>query len=534
MKRSTATTPLHSRFLEWALAGAALSLLLLHLTPNTVDPDLWGHVLFGRRIMETGHIEKSEPFSWTAHNAPWINHEILAEITMAGAHALAGGSGLLALKVLAGILAFAIALRLGMEGSDLADRMAAWAVAAVAAVEIGFGFACRPQVFTAVAVPLLFLLLRFVHERHCLWIVPLPFLFFVWFNTHGGALAGMLLLVVAALTTTLTTAVGSRFARVRSGTGGQVVLALWVAVLLSAAASLLNPWGWRLPVWLAKSVLWTRPEIQEWTATPFGWDHAVFFFLLVGVAASLLASRRPLRPWEVAMTVLLAMAATRHVRHTPLFALAALAVLPPHLTSALARLKPHTTQMMDTFGKPWIQTSVALALSVLCGLSLLTAWTGGKKNPLTMEIPTTQYPVDAIRFMQERGIAGNILVYFDWGEMCIWELPECRVSIDGRLDTCYPQDVIDTHWQIFRGELNATNPIASQADLALLPPDIRGTSALLNSNEWDPVYADSTAVVLRRKSGSRVPCPRFDGKAIHTERRIVFPRHTPAKGMLRQ
>lgn len=517
------------RLLVAAAASAAAALLLLHVAPNTSDPDLWGHVAFGLRTLETGTVERAEPFSWTAAGSPWINHELLAELAMAAAHKIAGGRGLLLLKLLAGGLAFALALRLGIQGPTHQERLVAWCIGGLAAVEIGFGFACRPQIFTALALPVLLLLLRLAHERNAWWLLPVPPLFCAWFNTHGGALAGLALLAAAAAATTLTTTAARFWPRVAVPAARHVVPALWAALLLSALASLLNPWGPALPAWLVKSVLWTRPEILEWTPTPLGWDHAVFFMLAAGLVAAVAASKLPVRAWELAIAFILAAAAARHVRHTPLFTLAALAVLPPHAHGAILRLRPYAPGLFALAGNRKAMLTAASILLAVSVLALAFTCVKGKDDPLTMEVPADKYPVDALRLMERHGVGGRLLTYFDWGEMCIWELPLCSVSIDGRLDTCYPMNVINAHWNIYMGGINGRNEqrILNEADLALLPLGLPGVEAIARSPQWRVVFADEVAVLLAR--GTNVPPVEAPPSRPAAGRRERFPDNPPAE-----
>src|SRR5438094_9757744 len=56
-------------------AGVALSL-------NVADPDLWGHVQYGRDALAHG-LPTTTTYSYVAHGYPWINHEIVAEFVLA-------------------------------------------------------------------------------------------------------------------------------------------------------------------------------------------------------------------------------------------------------------------------------------------------------------------------------------------------------------------------------------------------------------------------------------------------------------------
>ena len=145
----------------------------------------------------------------------------------------------------------------------------------------------------------------------------------------------------------------------------------------------------------------------------------------------------------------------------------------------------------------WIATGCFLVLS---GLMLRATFTLHKVNGLTMEVPARQYPVFAVRFMQDHNLSGNLLVYFDWGELCLWELPDCSPSIDGRLDTCYSHDVISANWSLYNGqEVDPRALNISEAELALLPRQLAGVRMLIQEWGWKAVYADPLAVVLVRR-----------------------------------
>src|SRR6185436_1343112 len=93
----------------------------------------------------------------------------------------------------------------------------------------------------------------------------------------------------------------------------------------SVAALFVNPWGSEMLRWLIKSVLWFRPEIEEWNPTPLGWDHANFFILVAASVFAWLASRRRRSLWEMAACGAFVVLALRSVRNTPLCGIVALA-----------------------------------------------------------------------------------------------------------------------------------------------------------------------------------------------------------------
>lgn len=521
------------RVLKLVFCLAVILFAVFHFAENTTDPDLWGHVLFGQRMLNQS-LDRVEPFSWTAVGHPWINHEVLAEAALGLAHLGMGGPGLLLLKLIVGMLTFWMALSLGSRGLEWPVRAVAWCVGLIAVVEISFGFAARPQIFTALALVCELWILRRIHADRKIWFLALPILFALWTNTHGGVVAGLCVLAAAVAGTTAQ-AVWTRMRRVSTSSAApdSVVLWLWLGAGLSVGALWLNPWGGDLPRWLVSSILWRRPEIEEWNPTPVGWDHGPLFILVVLSVVALVTTKRRRALWEVAVLVFLGAAALRCVRNSPLFAVAVLALVPPYLVDLLRRAGESMSGTAALLLRPasrWIAVGCLLFLS---GLMLRATFTLHKVNGLTMEVPARQYPVAAVRFMQDHGLSGNLLVYFDWGEMCLWELPDCRPSIDGRLDTCYSRDIITANWRLYNGE--EVDPRAfniSEAELALLPRRLAGVKMLVQDLGWKAVYADPLAVVLVRRverfprlSGLRLPVIR-EGAAVMG--RYPFPDQPPS------
>ena len=487
--------------------AAVLLLAVFQFSENTVDLDLWGHLVFGQQMLHSGTIPKTDIYSWTANGQPWINHEWIAEIILALFYTAWGGPGILLLKVVVGLAAFAVCLRLGAQSLSWPARFVAWAFAALAVVEISYGFAARPQIFTALFLSLELLLLQQIHCEKKLWALALPVLFLVWINTHGGVLAGFGLLGLAAGATTVQLLwnqmrKGPRpVASDETGTSMEwkTVPVLWLAVVAAGAALLCNPWGPGLLRWLIGSVLWLRPQIAEWNPTPLNGDHAAFFIVLALTAFSWTFTTQKRVWWELAVCVAFAWLGWRAVRNAPLFCLVALALVPPHLASALARFRRHLARLQALGHQAAFQNfATALSAAAAAGIAVAT-FTLHKEHPLTMEVPRSQYPTGAVAFLRANELQGRVLTFFDWGEMVIFRLPGCPPSLDGRLDTCYPRELIDAHWKFYNGEpFNGLVLDVDNADFALLPANLAGAAALAHRPGWQVVYYDDLAVIMVR------------------------------------
>ncbi|EEF62618.1 hypothetical protein [Pedosphaera parvula] len=524
------------RAMRICFCAFVLMLAIYQLSENTTDPDLWGHIVYGQEMLHSRSIPKADIYSYTALGKPWVNHEVVAEIILGGVHALLGGSGVLLLKVAVGLLAFGLSLRLGMSGLSRSDRFVAWAMGALAVVEISYGFAARPQIFTALFLVVELALLLRIHAGAHLWALGMPVLFGVWINTHGGALAGFGLLGLSAGSTTC-----QFLARkIRPGIADalvppvslKTVVVLWLALFGATAALFCNPWKAELLRWLIGSVLWLRPEITEWNPTPFGWDHAVFFILMALTLFSWIFTRRPRAWWAMAACAAFAFLGWRALRNAPLFSLVALALTTPHLADVLARFSGQLENLRSLLRQPGFQ-KIATVLLVCATIGIgVGTFTLHKSHPLTMEIPGSQYPNEAVAFMHEHELRGKSLVFFDWGEMVIFHLPECPPSLDGRLDTCYSRAQIAAQWKFYKSEPYDTrvfNP--DDADLALLPRNLAGTQALSFRPGWKTVYMDETAVILARNVQnfprlSELTLPVIGPRSAGQER-VAFADHNP-------
>jgi hypothetical protein len=518
---------------------AVLCLAVFQFSENTADPDLWSHVFFGTQFIHTGKPTTTDYYSWTAYGKPSFDHEYLGEALFGLAYLGLGGPGLLLMKLIIGLLTFGVALSIARKHLAPGARLVAWAFGALAVVEISFGFAARPQVFTALALAIELWLLGRIHRGKWQWAAAFPPLFTLWFNLHGGALAGTVLLFAAAASASaqfllISFAPPNVTAWLEPGTSPRAVPALWISALVSAATVALNPHGLELARWLIGSVLWLRPQIQEWNPTTLNWDHAAFFFCAALAAAALVFSRRPRQLWEMAVLAILFVVAFRSVRNTPLFCIAALALVPPYLADVLQRFRSYLQRFEKLFARRAMQNVLAITLALVSAGIITATFTLHKERFWTMEVPRAQYPVAAIHFIRQRELRGNLLVFFDWGEMCIWNLPASRVSIDGRLDSVYSPAVIAAHWNFYNAEPFDTNALnLARADFALLPAHLAGTEALARNDGWHPVYFDDLAVVLvknpsqfPRLAGLKLP---LQGPAQATEGRSPFPNHLPPR-----
>lgn len=487
--------------LPYLLPLTVLLFALFHLSANEVDVDLWGHTIFGQRMIELGGVERTEPFSWTAPGYRWINHELLAEVALGAAHNIAGGSGIWLLKTALGMLVFALCIRYALRDRAWPQSALVWVVGAFGVIELAFGFAARPQMFTALGLILLLIILRKGHRDHPAWFALLPLLLVAWINSHGGALAGVVFVSVSAVAS-----LAESLLRAKLKLDGEPPVPIKTSLILAAVvpfcflALLLNPYGKDLPLWLWESVRYVRPEIDEWNPVGLSLDHLPFLAFVPTTLATLWIARRHVRWYEGALLCALMIVALRHVRHVPLFAIAAMAMLPAYLITAGSHVRERLTSIADAISQERMQKLFAVLLVVIsCGLVPATMFLR-KERFYTMEVPRQRWPLDAIQFVRDNELHGNTFTFFDWGEITLWELPNNSPSIDGRLDTCYPRALINAHWDFYSARPYDKSALdIGKADIAIIPQDLACVKTFFDMPDWKPVYRDNLAAVFVRE-----------------------------------
>ncbi|MEQ8849520.1 hypothetical protein [Botrimarina sp.] len=423
------------------------------LAMNVACPDLWGHVLYGQEWIGSGRLPRTATHTFTAVGQPWVNHELLAERLLAGGFRVGGVVGMQAAKVALGMAM--LLLMASAARRHATAPIVTWSVLLTVANALEGFFPIRPQLLSFLYCSLLLWLLdRSVASRDSSasheaidWrpLLGVPPLMAVWANSHGGFAFGLLLLAAVLGGRLIESLIQRREGVWWAAAGSAAVL------MASVSATLINPYGWRLHAWLGESLAAPRPEITEWDAPTVGNPvFAPFVVLLVLTLVSLLASERR-RDWtQVAVLAVVAWQAAEHLRHIALFAILCGFWLPPHTQSAGRRVVRWFAGRR-TLRYPWPGAEATpllrrVAVAGLAGLVALQATIVGER---LRELPVyrSHWPVDAVQWMADHRVGGDVLVCFNWAQYAMAALaPDIRVAVDGRFRTCYPQAVIDRHF----------------------------------------------------------------------------------------
>lgn len=456
----------------WAVLVAVLSF-------TRADPDLWGHVRFGADILRDFSLADRDPYSFTS-DQPWVNHEWLSEVTMGTAYEAAGAAGLVFLKLVV-VLGFILLLcrTLRQEGVSV-PRLRDYLAGVAIIVTVQQAHHVRPQIFSLLLFALLLTCLVEAHRDDRRWLVPVPILFALWVNFHGGWIVGGAVLLVWTITLAMSGA-------------ARAAAAFACAGATSLLATLANPYGIGMWRFLRETVGFGRADITEWQPVYVGGAGVWLPWTLTAALAAvgmLRARRSALDPVRVSVIVLLAAASFRVSRLLAFFGIATLFLFGHAIAESFAREKRTSRAETPTTR---IVAGTMSAILIVAG-AVFTA-----VNLLCIRIDPRLTPdAGAMNFLKA-GPGGRLLVWFDWGEYALWHLaPRFKVSVDGRRETTYSADLQERHLRFFfDAPGGATLPDELRADYVWIPRDLPA-SRRLSSTGWSEVYRDADSVVFTR------------------------------------
>jgi len=472
-----------------------LAAVLNNLGLTVADLDLWGYMAFGRLFWEGKQFPYRDVFAYVPTLDPWVYHEWLTGVIFYPIYQAVGPAGLQLLKYILGVataaLIFFTALSRGAH--PLSAAVVLWMIQFF--TRIGYS-PVRAQVFTYFFFALYVYLLeqaRLKGRYRGLWaLAPIQVL---WCNLHGGFPAGLGLIGIYG--------VGEALSRRR-------FLPFFLALGAATLATLINPYGLEYWTYVIRAVTMPRPEITEWASMITAYKRGIVslpeVLYLTVIAAFVILSAvwarwRELTP-ILALGVTLYLAVS-HIRHQVFFLLLAGAYLPQLFTAYWeAVIQPRFPKADEWPRWVWLVPALTIAVwSIVFFAEFLN------KKPLQLRVPPypekpgqIYYPVGAVDYIQKHRLSGNLVVDFNWGEYALWRLyPQCRVALDGRYETVYPDAVCQEFFDFIYGREKWRQFLEHYPpDLALIDPNAKIYPLLLEEPGWRQAYRDTGCALFVR------------------------------------
>lgn len=526
------------------IVAAILCVGLSSMTSNCADPDLWGHVQYGREVMRDGTLPHTTTWSFAAEDAQWVNHENIAELLLAWTVDAFGMLGLPAMKLVLAIII--LGLMIWSAHREECRWLAIGVTVFLVAINLQFHWHFRPQILSYVSLAaMLAIWQRAFHcpdglycdaaiptlqrQMQVLWL--LPALLCLWTNSHGGFAAGVVMMVAyhGLVSLQLLFAFGKKAA---------TTVGLLIAVtVVSIAATFVNPYGATLWKFMLAALKLPRPEIADWGPLELWTFEAIRFWMLLLVAvggfAFVLRQHRQkilMSPFlsQSILLLLLLWQGMSHCRHLSIVGIVCGFFVPQPLSKlinfATAGFERRVTERSQGNADSATQLRdllpgnlILIAVVLVCSLRLIPRLTD-------VTVDRTEFPVAAMQFMHDENLHGKVVVTFNWAQYAIGCFAEehdperqSLVAVDGRFETCYPREITDIYFDFWLGTDNPKHRYRSpnapsfdparalnfhQPDLVLLSreqgPSVREMRK--HTSDWTVLYQDSMAQLWGRKS----------------------------------
>jgi hypothetical protein len=495
------TTDLIFLALLFALAFTPLSVRLLG------DAGIGWHIRTGQQILLTHTIPHVDSFSSSMQGKPWFAWEWVYDVIVGELDSLAALNGVVWLTaiVIGAVFAWTFHLLLA-RGTNLLIALVLLLLAASASM---IHFLARPHVVNWLFTLAWFWILdaterTSANQKAALrarWLWAMPILMLVWVNVHGGFLLGFALLGIYWLGS-LWTWFNTNQNRIeeslqRIAAGKRAWTLVWVGVV-SALASLINPYGWKLHahVYGYLSNRFLMDHIEEFQSPNFhGLAQKCFLILLLITLGTLAARVRELRVSEL-LTVLLAVYTGLYSsRNIPVSSILMVIIIGPmlpelsadffHRMSAIeSRLRGHLWPVVAAFA--------VLFIAVNHGRVGSSQWMDAHFDPARM-------PVESVNGLTQQSVEGPILTPDYWGGYVIYRMyPRTRVVVDDRHDF-YGADFFKLYLRMMHVEFGWDEFLRRyKPQYVLLPRESPLANMLMKTPGWKVTHIDELSITFRR------------------------------------
>jgi hypothetical protein len=422
---------------NYLLIGFFLLSTLLFLR-IAVDYDLWWHLAIGKNIWDTRTIPQTDLFSFSIPTYPYAYHSWLTETILYGVYRMIGLWGISFFYAAFSALGLLFILKtLILRGLKLIPAT----VTLLATIPLfSYIIHARTQSITFFLLCLIIWLwekIRFndPHNHKLLWLFPV--FTCIWANLHGGFMQGLLLLGLLFLELIIPKIIIKK-ARIRIE---REVFPYFLSLTVATVTTLINPFGFRLHLQAVRMA--TDPIIaainQDW-APLFNHEAGATVFAVVLTISLLcvLFLQTSLIKRKIILGILFLLSL-----HSRRFALPFSVLLIPEAILSLSPIVKVITQQYRQFRFYFIPAYIALlslTLIIIFRIPIVIIdMSRSYKNEETYTNfqPILPFPIGAVNYMKNNGVPTHLLNDFNWGGYLIWNFPETRFFIDGRMDAFF-------------------------------------------------------------------------------------------------
>jgi len=469
---------------------------------GSINQDIGRHLKTGEIIWQTGHVPKTNLFSYTEPNTPFINHHWLSEVVFYLLNLSIGLKGLIVFK--AGILLVAFCL-LWRAVSKKVEPLS-FAVAGLAGLFIMLNRTdVRPEIFSYLFLAyFLFAIFRAKYSQKYTWIYTLPLIQILWTNIHIYFILGPALLGLFAIDRWINH--DPDWYLVAKMTGLSILATLVNPNLIKGALApltILNSYGYSIVenqsilflknygILLAQINIFVLATVLFWISyipalKKYGFKGYIFE-VGAGLIFTILGFNmiRNLGPYAIVYVPILAL--NLQIWLSPIFSNRKI-IIGIYVFSVAVCLFLLSSIINNKFYQ-WIDSGDRFGLEISAG-----AENGGS-------------------FIQEHKLAGPIFNNFDVGSYLIWKLyPQQQVFVDGRPEAYsvdffqkiyIPMQQSPELWKKYSDQYKINYIFFDYHDIT--PWAQTFLSFISQDKSWPLVYQDDSVVIFIRRTTQNLP-----------------------------
>lgn len=479
------------------------------------DPDLGWHLKNGEYFFQNGSIIRENTYATLMPGYVWANTSWLTDVLTYGIYAI---GGLFALTIAGSLIVtatfyfFSKIARLQPWDQVFLFPLILYLEQPINSVSF------RGQQITLLFVGILFYILSLYEKKpkSIYFVIPL---FFLWANLHGQFILGLALLALWMLLYGLQKiilvqkevkvkpkskqTINQRFAKSFQSFTQSLRMnkkELWTFTIIligSALSTLLNPFGWGIHAaaisHINSPLLQNVSEYLPFEMLSTGWWNQVIAGVLIvfGFLALFFRNRvmNNIPLLGVGLTMFLLSFEIRR------YAWPAYYLVLPLLTPLTSYLKPDNKKMTQILAA--VFGIVLIGMAIIAKLPL-TQFTNADWQTFCAK---TNCSPKAVEYMIDNKLTENPYTLYGWGGYLIWNYPEVKPAIDGRMHL-WSHDGYSAFEEYFAYEQNFKDIDESKYNVVLISPEKPVHERLIkleNAGKWKMVYSDKNASVFVRK-----------------------------------
>lgn len=445
------------------------------------DTDLGWHLKYGEHFFRTGSIVRENIFSAEMPDFRWVNSSWATDLITYQTY---NNFGFLGLSVLGAIVITATffliarAFRFTLWQETITFPVLLFLMDPVLTVSF------RGQLLTFLFLSLLYMLLNRYGEGKRRILLIIPILFILWSNIHGQFILGLFLLGLWLLVQTILNR-------------GSNILEKIAVMAASAGATLVNPFG--LAIYQESLKHFGNPVqkyILEWL--PFDQFSNLWWYLII---------------WVAIICITIYIYRSKLGKHLPLIVCWAVLTIPSFWMKRYAWPMyltgiPLFAYLVEQFAPKNIKIQKFLPLTILGLLYVSVALIKLPNAQITRMNWDTycrvsiQCTKESAQYLRSNPPNGKYLTFYNWGGWLIWNYPQIKPSIDGRMhlwrDDKTGYSAFEKYFFLEQNITDINQSDYSYVYIATFKPLYTRLKELVAQDSWELLYEDKNAAVFRR------------------------------------